>query len=225
MRLGVVLLAALVLACGPDVAGELRSEIAALEEARMPLDAFEQMRAEADHAETAAAAAGEEVEALRAGLAGREARVASLEASFQREVARNEMLRAEIEAEQARLVGAGMRRGRLEQEVARHRARARTVADQADVLARELRPSDPPWARELRLRTLRDFLEDVRATYDHDGALAALAAETLPDEPTAAVDRGARVAAQVRDHMTEVYGLEASEPDGDPVDVSRAVAP
>lgn len=222
--------------CGPDVAAGLRREIAELEESRMPRDALEKMRGEADDAERHAGALAAEAEALRDGVGGLAAETARLESELQSEIARNEALRARIEVGREALVALAARRMTLGEEVVRQRARAKTLADQADALARELRPEDPPWARELRLATLREFLGDVAAPPPHDPEIRQLAAVPLPEDTADAMRIGAALVASLRDRVRELYGIEEdaapgaddAEPDaggaapsGSEVDVTR----
>ena len=216
MRRTTVLLGLLcALACTDDRPEKLRAEIAELEEQRMPTDVYERMVAEAAESERALVAFEAELEIEAAQLDELRGEATRLDAALAAEVRRNEEIREAIVASQQALRRAAARRVQLQTEIVRHQARARVVADQANVLARELRPDDPDWALTLRLASLREFLGQVEERHPHDADLAALSATELPSDPSAATRVGADVAARVRDHLREVYGLETAHADSD----------
>jgi chromosome segregation ATPase len=208
-RTALAALALAVLACNDPREAELAQELVALQEARTPKRSFELMRAEAEAGAEGVRALEGEVEGLRAQVADAKAATAGVEAAYQGEVDRNGVLNREIEAGQKRLQDAAARQAALEQEIAIARARAETFQDQAAIFAKELRPEDPEWARNLRIRSLREFLDSVGATWPRDPVLAEAAKRPLPSDATEATRVGAELAARIRDRVAEVYGLEA----------------
>ena len=75
------------------------------------------------------------------------------------------------------------------------------------MLVKELRPDDPGWAQELRIRTLREFLDSVGQTWPGIRCFPAVSRVELPQDPREATRLGAEQAARVRDRVSEVYGL------------------
>jgi DNA repair exonuclease SbcCD ATPase subunit len=212
LLLGVLALAA----CSDPREAELAQELVALQEARVARSSFERMRTEVEAAEAEIAALEPELGALRAERGEAQAAVGAVEASVQREIARNAALNAEIQAAQQRLQQDTARHAELDEEVSIARARAATFKDQAAVLARELRPDDPDWARRLRVKSLREFLNDVAAAWPGDPVLAEAARSALPADDAEAMRVGAQLAARIRDRVSEVYGLEAAQGASDP---------
>jgi hypothetical protein len=147
---------------------------------------------------------------VRREIEARRGAAAALEAAMQREIARNQKLNEEIQAAQEALKRAAEKQASLEQEVARQKARAQTFVDQAGVLTRELRPEDPDWAVQLRIRTLEEFLTEVGRAWPRDRVLGDVGRRPLPEDAREATRLGAELAAQVRDRVTEVYGLGES---------------
>jgi hypothetical protein len=194
-------------ACRDPREAELVQELAGLQEGRVAKTSFDRMMADADRQERAVAQAEAELEDLRTEIAHARSEAGAAEARMQREVERNARLNEEIRAGQQRLQEEAARQASLEQEIAIARARAQTFKDQAAVLARELRPEDPEWARRLRVRTLREFLGEVQAAWPGDPVLAGAAREPLPADDREAARVGAELAARIRDRVSEVYGL------------------
>ena len=210
-RLGPLVLLALcaAAACAPDPREALREEVKQLEAARIERSAVDQARGEADAAEAQLAERRREAEAVAAGLAAREAEAKRLTDEYAAETRRNERLRDEIRAGQERGRAASERGAELAAQVEKARARAAWAREQAQVLARELRPGDPDWATQRRLRALAEFAQRLAAEYSDDPTLASLAA-SLSASPAAGdgAARGAEVAGRIRDHLSAVYALE-----------------
>jgi len=215
-RLAALLALALALvACSDPRAAELAQELVELQEARVAKASFERMRAEVEAAEAEIAAHEPELAALRAEFGEAQAEIGAAEAALQREIARNATLNQEIHALQQRLQEGAARHAELEKELSIARARALTFRDQAAVLARELRPDDPEWARRLRVKSLREFLNEVAAAWPGDPVLAETARSSLPADDAEAMRVGASLVARIRDRVAEVYGLGSGEETGE----------
>jgi hypothetical protein len=206
--LPIVGLACAALACSDPREAELTKEIAALEESRTPKASYDVMWREANALGEEVDALGRELEALRPQLAAAQEAATATEAEFAAELARNETLNREIQEGQQRLREAAERQAALEQEITIARGRAATFKDQANVLARELRPEDPDWARRLRIKSVREFLGVVGKTWPGDAVLAEVSGTTLPDDDLEATRVGASLMGRVRDRVAELYGLD-----------------
>lgn len=202
-----VALAAAALACGDPREAELVRELAGLQESRVPKASLERMKEEADAGLAEIAALEPELDVVRGEIEARGAATAALEVAMQREIARNATLNEEIAVVQAALQKAQEQQAALELEVSRQKARAQTFVDQADVLTRELRPDDPDWALRLRVRTLGEFLKEVGDAWPRDPVLGEVGRQPLPGDAREATRLGAELAAQVRERVSEVYGL------------------
>lgn len=207
-RAAAIVLACAALACEPDRSAELTKEIAELEKSRVARATLEKAKGETAQAEATLAEAQRALGESRAGITEQEAWVAALDASFAAELERNTRLRDRIAELEAEITAATQRRGEREEEVAAARERARAVHDQAAVLARELRPGDPAWARERRIEALRAFQMRLGNEYGHDTGIALVARETLPADPEEAARVGAGLAARASDRLAALYGLE-----------------
>jgi hypothetical protein len=219
VRRRAALLAALALGaagCSDPREAELAQELVALKESRVARSSFERMQAEVAAGDAAVATREGELEALGPQLGEAQAAAAALEAALQHEIDRNGALNQEIRDGQERLRQAAERQAALEQQVAIARARAQTFKDQAAALARELRPEDPEWARQLRIQSLREFLGEVRSTWPRDPVLVEAAGRELPADEVAATRLGSELAARIRERVAEIYGL---------VDASASAAP
>jgi colicin import membrane protein len=206
----VLLLAA---GCPNEKADALRAEIAKLKEERVEASVIEKAKQDAADAAAALAAARTALEDARSELAKREAEREQTRAAIDAETARGAQLRAEIDAVAARAQQRVARGQELDAEIASVRERASWVRDQADVLARELRPDDVAWASKRRLDSLAEFSERVAKEYADDAVAAEIArAAVRSDAPTAEqVRAGAAQAAQLRDRFTAVYELPSRE--------------
>jgi hypothetical protein len=198
---------ALLLGCADPREAELAQELVSLQESRVARASLERMRVEVEAAEAENASLEAALEALRATFGELQAAVGAAEAAIQHEVELNGRLNDAIKAAQQRLQEGGARQQELEKEIAIARARAQTFQDQAAVLARELRPEDPDWARRLRVRSLREFLSEVAATWPGDPVLSEAARAPIPADDQEAMRVGAAVVARIRDRVAEVYGL------------------
>lgn len=197
-------------ACGADRLAELDVEMKKLEKERVPFDALEKARAEADDAEASLAA-------LRDSLAASErleAQSASRRDALHQDLARE---RAELEADGPRIEEARQaiahaldETKRLDAEVASVREGARLVRDQAAALERQLRPGDAAWATERRLTVLDEFLKNVAGAYPDDPIAKSLAREKVAEggDVEARAAAGRARAARLRDRFTRVYALD-----------------
>jgi septal ring factor EnvC (AmiA/AmiB activator) len=202
--------AGLALGCGPDRAAELHQEIAKLEQERVPVDALEKAKQEADAAERDLAARAEEQGEARAELSKLEAEARRTAEAFDREVARNAELRSKIDDASQRTAAARKRDEELVAEVARERERAGYLRDRAETLARQMRPDDPGWANARRVGNLSQLLAEAARTYPDDPVLARLAGTDLGPSDEARVGAAAAAAAALCDRLRFVYGLEAA---------------
>lgn len=208
--------ALLVSGCRNEEVEALRAEIARLREERVERRAVDVAREETAAASAALDERTLQVESLREQLADREAERDRMLAAFQAAVARNASLVAGVEAAAAEAQAAAAEGQQLDAEIERARERARYVWSQSDVLARELRPGDPPWATERRVRALAEFLERVQQDHPDDPVVEALADDARaldPREPGVATD-GAALAARLRERFAAVY--ELPPPDVEP---------
>jgi DNA repair exonuclease SbcCD ATPase subunit len=209
-QLASLLLVALVSAgCTNERAEALRKEIAELHESRVERSAIEAAHREREEAEARLASLRADLEAEREALSGLETEGERLRAALAAEGARNEHVRNRIEevAEQARQTAA--RGQELDRRIGQIRQEAGWVCEQADVLARELRPDDPTWATARRLDTLLKFLKDVAERYPDDPVVAELAAEPIDVEQPGpgAAEAGSETARRLRDRFSNVYEL------------------
>lgn len=207
MKGRVALLGALALACSDPREAELAQELVSLQASRVARTSFERMRAEVDTSEGEIGALEADLEALRAAFGEAQAAAGATDAAIQREIERNGVLNQEIRDGQQRLQEAAARQAELEKELSIARARAETFRDQANALAKELRPDDPEWAVRLRLRSLREFLGEVAAAWPGDPVLSEAARSALPADDAEATRVGADLALRIRDRVAEVYGL------------------
>jgi len=208
--LACALLAIVPLGCRNERAEALQAELAKLKEERVETAAVEKARADADAEASAIAAARSELEAVRTDLAAREAERDRLRGAIEAEAQRAEHLQAEIAAVGARAIAAAQRGQELDADLARVRTRAAWAHDQADVLAREIRPGDPAWATARRLGALADFAGRLAQEYPGDPTVVAIAHEAVrAEQPTRAqAEAAAAQAAALRDRFASVYELE-----------------
>jgi hypothetical protein len=207
MRRAGLLAVVLVAGCTDPREAELAQELVTLQDARTSRLAVEKLVEENAASDAALLELQERIEGLRAAVGETEAMARAAEAAYQREIERNGALNLAIQEGQQRLTEAVAREAALGQEIEIARVRARTFKDQAAVLVKEMRPDDPDWAQELRIRSLKEFLDMVGKTWPRDPVLAEVAKAELPADPREATRIGAERAAQVRDRVSEVYGL------------------
>ena len=208
LALGLALFA---LACTNERAESLRAEIEKAKKERVEVTVVEKAKQESAEAEAALAASRTALEQARADEAKLETERDGQRGALAAEVARNERLRAEIEAIAQRAQAQAARGQDLDAEIAKVKARASWVRDQADVLAREIRPEDPAWATARRLEALREFVAGVASEYPDDPLVADLArapiravlAPPTPDQARAAAEQ----AAKLRDRFAAVFDL------------------
>jgi chromosome segregation ATPase len=198
-------------ACANKQAEALRAEIARLRKDRVEKGAVEKEQQEAARAGQALEAVQKTLADARQALAEAQAQRDQAKADYDAAVARNAALRAQIEAVAVRARAAAERGRELDAKITTARSQATWVRDEAAVLAREIRPTDPAWATERRLDTLAQFLDQAARLYPGDPVLAELARTRIErKQPTAADARqGSELAARLRDRMAFVYDLDA----------------
>lgn len=196
-------------ACGEDRAAALRAEIQRLEAERIEAPAVRKARAEAEEAQL-------ETERLRATLADTRAAsgaVAKASSVLTRAAASEQAAAARLREEAAAVLEDAQREldalPALEARIAEVQARAEIVRRQADLLLQEIRPDDPAWATERRLRTLTEFAERVARENPQDPALVSVAERLRSRRPLPAPgDASPReLAARLRDRMQQVFDL------------------
>jgi hypothetical protein len=214
--------------CRNEEADALRSELAALAEQRVKRETAERAQQELAEVEAARAAREDELAARRSELARLEREVAEIEGRYartaeryQERVGENGRELADVERMRRRLAD-----WRAEAELAQ--AEAGFARKQAQVFAREIRPSDPAWATERRLEALRHFLAQTAEAWPDDPVLASLAQAELPavagspGEPAPGrALAAAALAKRAAERLAEVYGLEAPAP----VDAASVASP
>jgi len=199
---------AALVACGADPSEDLRKDIARLEK---------------DHVETKA------VEKVNAELAEVAARIADAERQLEEKTGavvalehERDALRAETAAERAKLPGIESERkqaledaqraletaAKLDGEIARARARGAVVREQISSLVQEIRPSDPEWATQRRLGTLRELMGRYRDEWAKDPAFSDAAAELVAvGRPEVAPEKAREVAQRIGTRLTRIYEL------------------
>ncbi len=209
-----ILVCAWLVGCGSDRVAEIHAEIEKLRAERVDASLVSAARSEADAAEqhlaaTQAAVAEQQAEGKR--LADQKLQ---LLATVAREAELTEHVRSEIAETQQATALEVAETEKKEGEIVQARSRALAVREQAAVLARELRPGDPPWATERRVKSVREFLAKVSREYPDDPVVADLARSGEESATEGSADAGALAAekaARLRDRFTRVYGLDAPE--------------
>jgi chromosome segregation ATPase len=175
---------ALLVGCGEDRVTPLREEIAKLKKERVPLEQRETAKREADEAEASRGAALARAAEDEAALAAARGELDRSRAALQRETDRNAALRADLDARREPLAAVASGVEGLETRAAERRRRLGVLRDQANALARALRPDDPAWAEKRRLAALTDFERELAAQLPDEPAVRALSvrlAATPPD--------------------------------------------
>jgi len=208
-----ILAIALLAGCGSDRVDEIHAEIEKLTAERVENSVVSAARSEADAAEkwlTETQSALEEQRAAGKKLAEQKAQ---LLAAATHEGELTEHARAEIlttqQATAAQLAEADKKDG----EIAQVRARAMAIREQAAVLAREIRPGDPAWAMERRVKSVTEFIAKVAKAYPDDPVVAELAQPEAgsASDPVEAGALAAQKVARLRDRFTRVYNLDTPE--------------
>jgi len=208
-RLAAALFLLVAVSCTNEKAESLRAEIEKLRKERVEKGTVEKARQESAEAEALLASSRKALEQARSDLEKQQAELDKARAEMAAEVSRNAELQAQI-ADTARRAQEQAAQGQeLDAKIARAKARAGWVRDQAAVLAREIRPEDPSWATARRLQSLSEFVEKVRAEFPDDPVVAEIArgvggaADPTPDRARAAAEKAARL----RDRFAAVYEL------------------
>lgn len=222
---------AALLACGADPSEELREDIERLEKARVETKAVEKVNAELAEVAARIADAERQLEERSGAVASLERRRDALRAETAAERARL----PEIESERKQVQGDAQRAletaAKLDGEIARARARGAFVREQISGLVREIRPSDPEWATQRRLGTLRELMGRYRDEWAKDPALADAAAELVAvGRPEAAPEKAREVAQRIAARLTRIYdlpphGVPLEPPVAAPSPVDRPKAP
>jgi hypothetical protein len=209
MRMAIPLTLVIAVACTNERAESLRAEVEKLKKERVDKTLVEKAKQEAADAEGLLASSRKALEQARSDFEKQQAELEQARAALAAEVSRNAQLQTEI-AEATRRAQEQATEGQdLDAKIARAKAGARWVRDQAAVLAREIRPEDPSWATARRLQSLAEFLERVRTAYPDDPVVAEVARglgsalDATPDHARAAAEQASRV----RDRFTTVYEL------------------
>jgi hypothetical protein len=209
-----ILVCAWLAGCGPDRVAEINAEIAKLTAERVEASVVTAARSEADAAEQRLAATQVALEPLRAEGKRLAARKAQLLATVAHEGELTEHARAEIAATQQATAATVAETEKKDGEIVQAQSRAMAVREQAAVLAREIRPGDPPWATERRVKSVTEFLAKVSRDYPDDPIVAELARSGEESTSADSLEAGALAAekaARLRDRFTRVYGLDAPE--------------
>ncbi|HBZ70540.1 MAG TPA: hypothetical protein DEP35_12750 [Deltaproteobacteria bacterium] len=210
---GFLLLCALLVACGPDRVAEIDAEIEKLSAERVELSVVTAARSEADAAEHRLAEAQAGLDRVREEGKRLANEKAQLEAAIAHEGELVEQARGEIAAAQQATATELAEIDKKDGEIAQARARAMGVREQAAVLAREIRPGDPAWATERRVKSVQEFIAKVARDYPDDPVVAELARsdEQPSADPAEAGALAAQKAARLRDRFTRIYDLETPE--------------
>jgi len=214
MRGGVCLVLCILLAgCGPDRVAEVNAEIEKLKAERVEASVVSAARSEAEAAEKQLAETKAALEPLQAEGKRLATRKAELEATLGKEAELTQRDREETAATQQATAAALAETEKKDGEIALVQQRAMGVREQAAVLAREIRPGDPPWATERRVKTVAEFIAKVARDYPDDPVVAELAqpdGESASD-PDEAGALASQKAARLRDRFTKVYKLDTPE--------------
>ena len=208
------LVCALLIGCGPDRVAEINAEIEKLTAERVEASVVNAARSEADAAQKQLAATQAELEPLRAEGKRLADRKAELLGSVAHEAELTERTRAEIAATQQATAAAVAETEKKDGEIVQARSRALAVREQAAVLAREIRPGDPPWATERRVKSVTEFIAKLSRAYPDDPIVAELAHSGEDSTAGDSLEAGALAAekaARLRDRFTRVYGLDTPE--------------
>lgn len=215
-----LLLSGTVAGCKPDRRMELRKAIAKLKEERVPKEVVAKAKQDADDAERAVEQREQALSAVRDQLAKLVAEGKGTAEAFNRQVARNQDLRREIDRTNQEIVAARKQHQELAQEIAHAKERAGYLRDQAVTLARQIRPGDPAWANARRIQNLSQVLHDAAKAYPKDPVLARLARSDLGTTQQPAVAKAVSTAQALRDRLRWVYGLDAKDVAAGPPPVS-----
>jgi len=212
-RLAIALVLTALAACTNQRAESLRAEIAKAKDERVEIASIEKARKEADDAEAELAARRDALATAKKALEDATAERDATHAAVDAEVARNTQLQADIAAVVADAQSIAAHGQKLDDQLARERARATWARDQAAVLAREIRPSDATWATARRLDALAEFSERLAKEYPGDPEVVALAQEPIrASKPTAdQVHAAVARAAALRDRFESEYDLRAAD--------------
>jgi hypothetical protein len=208
-----MLVVACLVGCGSDRVAEINAEIQKLSAERVEASVVSAARSEAAAAERRLAETKAALEPLRAEAKQLAGRKAQLEAALAHEGELAEHARAETAATQQATAAELAEAEKKDGEIAQARARAMGVRQQAAVLAREIRPGDPAWATERRVKSVTEFIAKVAHDYPDDPVVADLAffGDESVNDPVEAGALAAQKAARLRDRFTRVYDLDTPD--------------
>ncbi|HTF36159.1 MAG TPA: hypothetical protein VK714_20955 [Myxococcota bacterium] len=208
-----MLVVAFVGGCGSDRVAEINAEIQKLSAERVEASVVSAARSEADAAEQRLAETRAALEPLRVEAKQLASRKAQLEAAVVHEGELAEHARADTAATQQATAAERAEAEKKDGEIAQARARAMGVRQQAAVLAREIRPGDPAWATERRVKSVTEFIAKVARDYPDDPVVAdlALSGDESVNDPVEAGAIAAQKAARLRDRFTRVYDLDSPD--------------
>jgi hypothetical protein len=207
----VFLLCVFVVGCEPDHVAEVKGEIEKLKAERVEASVVSQAHSEADAAEKRLAETKATLDQLRKEAVGLGARKKELESALAREAELTEHLRTDTATAQQATAAEQAESEKKDGEIALARSKAMGVREQAAVLAREIRPGDPAWATERRVRAVTEFIAKVAHAYPDDPVVAELAQREDVEDPVEAGALAAQKVARLRDRFTRVYNLDAPD--------------
>jgi hypothetical protein len=190
---------------------EINAETEKLAAERVELSVVTAAHAEADAAEHRLAETKTALAKLQEDGKQLADRKTQIEAAVAHETELTERARSEIVATQQATAAENADTQKKDDEIAQVKARAMAVRQQAAVLAREIRPGDPAWATERRVRSVTEFIEKVARSYPDDPVVAELAHSDESTDPVEAGALAAQKAARLRDRFSRVYDLAVPE--------------
>ncbi|HME71555.1 MAG TPA: hypothetical protein VKM54_17040 [Myxococcota bacterium] len=206
-----VLLCVFLAGCEPDRVAEINAEIEKLTAERVEASVVSAAHSEAEAAEHRLAETRGALDQLREEAKRLGDRRKELEAAVARESELTERARADTATTQQATAAELAETEKKDGEIGLVRASAMGVREQAAVLAREIRPGDPAWATERRVRSVTEFIAKVARNYPDDPVVAELAQPEQSADPVEAAALAAQKAARLRDRFTRVYNLDTPE--------------
>ena len=205
------LLCVFALGCEPDRVAEVNAETEKLKAERVEASVVSAARSEADAAEHRLADAKATLDQLQKDAVRLGDRKKALDAGLAHEGELAGRARTDTASTQQATATEQADTEKKDGEIALARSRAMGVREQAAVLAREIRPGDPAWATERRVRAVKELIAKVAREYPEDPVVADLAQPEDTPDPVEAGALAAQKAAQLRDRFTRVYNLDTPE--------------
>jgi hypothetical protein len=207
----VLLLCVVVVGCEPDRVAEVSAEIEKLKADRVEASVVSQAHSEADAAEHRLGETKATLDQLRKEAVGLGAREKELEAALAHEAELTEHARTDAATARQAAAAEQAETEKKDREIGLARSSAMGVREQAAVLAREIRPGDPAWATERRVKAVTEFIAKVAREYPDDPVVAELAQPEDAADPVEAGALAAQKAARLRDRFTRVYNLDTPD--------------